>query len=511
MRWIKPILLIMMVFILTIPFTSEAMAEGIQDSVISEERLDQAVSYFNEQMERNDIVGGVLGITHQDKLIRSQGFGKLDLEREQMPNENTVYSIASVTKSFTATAIYQLQHEGLLDIDQTVSTYIPWFQFKQKELTDQITLRHLLTHSAGGIGSFQTDGLVFEDNKARDSLEDFVRLFDQIEITQEPGQSGSYCNGCYSILGLVIEQVSGLSYYDYIQQKILDPLQMKDTVFGHHLNSITDSQLAKEYTWFLANKVHINRSFEAFGSAQDPEGGLYSTIEDLSKFHSAQLGFAEYSLLAPDSIEESRIGYVTTEMNNASYTASGFERKELHQNATFYKTGDGVGSATAILFIPEHDLGITLFLGEFHPEIQQQMIEGITSVMLGHEPESNLAPFTLGKLLGIISITLILLGTFFLVFLIRRLWRKGLYAKNLVRSILSLIGYGACAAPFWFLFLTVRPTSIGFYGYPYDLAIGMIMFVGAFSLWFMYYVMVIFLKKYKRKLNQGVATLTSKL
>ena len=485
-------------FILIYPFTSNAIAQEIQEKEISEERIKLAEDYFNEQMQKNNIIGGVFGITHQDKLIRSQGYGNIDKKSNQIPNEKTVYSIASVTKAFTGTAIYQLQDEGLLDIDQPVSTYIPWFSFKQEELTDEITLRHLLTHSAGGISSFQTDGLIFADRKARDSLGDYIRLFNKIEIQQKPGKAGNYCNGCYDLLGLVIEYVSGLSYYDYIQQYMLDPLQMNETVFGYNLDKISDTQLAKEYTWFFSRKVHMNRSFEAFGSAQDPDGGLYSTIEDISKYLSAQLGFAERPIMTAHSMADSRSDYVSTELGDALYTASGFETKDLQQNKIFYKTGDGIGSASAILFIPEHDLGITLLLGEFHPEIQLPIAEGIATILLGHEPDFNSTPFTFGKLLGIVSITLFLLGAGFLVFLIRRFRKKSFYAKSLSRSILSWIGYGAAAVPFWFLFFKVRPTSIGLYGYPYDLAIGMVMITGAFSLWFMYFTLVILLKKYNK-------------
>ncbi|MGI2296498.1 serine hydrolase domain-containing protein [Paenibacillus sp. GXUN7292] len=504
MRGIKSILLGVVLFILINPFSSNALARELDEKRISEERLKLAEDYFNEQMQNNNIIGGVFGITYQDKLIRSQGYGKIDKKTNQMPNEKTVYSIASVTKSFTASAIYQLQDEGLLHLDEPIRTYIPWFRFKQEKLSDQITLRHLLTHSAGGIGSFQTDGLIFAERKARDSLEDYVRLFKTIEVQQKPGQSGNYCNGCYDILGLVIEYVSGLSYYDYIQQNILDPLQMKETVFGTKLNQFADSRLAKEYTWFFTQKVHINRSFEAFGSAQDPDGGLYSTIEDLSKFLSAQLGFTEHPLMNSQSIADSRTDHVSTELFDALYTASGFETKQLHQNKIFYKTGDGVGSASAILFIPEQDLGVTLLLGEFHPEIQLTIVEGISAILLGYEPDFNSAPFTFGKTLGILSIALLLAGIVFLGFLIRRFRKKSFYAKSLSRSILSWMGYGAAAAAFWLLLLKVRPTSIGFYGYPYDLAIGILMITGALSLWFIYFTLVISLKKYNKEKSKNI-------
>lgn len=483
-----------LVFLILIdPVTTNALTREVQDTEISEERIQLAIDYFNEQMQNNNIIGGVFGITHRDQLIRSQGFGKINKRSNKTPDKKTIYSIASVTKSFTAAAIYQLQDKGLLNVDSPVNTYIPWFRFKQS--TENITLRHLLTHSAGGIGSFQTDGLIFADRKARDSLEDYIRLFEHIEVQQKPGKAGNYCNGCYDLLGLVIEYVSGLNYSDYIQQNILEPLQMKETVFGYDLNQLPAAHVAKEYTWFFTHKVHINRSFEAFGHAQDPDGGLYSSIENLSKFLSAQLGFTESALMKSQSITDSRSGYVFTELLDALYTSSGFEVKELHQHKVYYKSGDGIGSASALLFIPERELGISLLLGEFHPEIQLPITEGIAAILLGQEPNFNSAPFTFGKLLGIVSIILLLIGMISLVLLVKKFRNSYFYFTSSPKLFLSWFGYGTVAASCWYLLIKIRPTSMGFYGYPYDLAIGLIMFTGSFTLWFVYITLCIIRNK----------------
>lgn len=501
-NWRTIVMLTIVLMIIFVPNTSRVFAVDTNktntgETVITNERLDQAEQYFIKLMEKNNVIGGVFGVTYRDKLIRSQGYGTTDLEQGQKPDDTTVYSIASVTKVFTATAIYQLQEQGRLNIDRPVSKYIPGFEFKQEELTDQITLRHLLTHSAGGIGSYQTDALHYKDSRAFDSLQHYVKMLKQVKMKQEPGQKGKYCNGCYDILGRVVEQVSGLSYYDYIQQHILTPLQMKDSVFGHQLGKIPETRLAKEYNWFLTRKVQMERSLDAFGPAQDPDGGLYSSIRDMSKFLSAQLGFSEHRF-KPSTIADSRQPYVTTETDNVFYTASGYEMKQLHQKNIFYKPGDGIGSATSILLIPDDDLGISLLLGEFHPGVQQQIIEGMASILMGHVPEPYPSTMTLGLFLGIVSMILILLSLVFLFFLIKRVWKERLYAKSLLRSILSLIGYGIAVAPFWFLLIAIRPTGTGFYGYPYDLAIGMVMITGVFTLWCIYYAMVLLTKNYAR-------------
>lgn len=497
MTGVKKVLFCIVIFLIGLPFTSTVSAEDGDAERRMEERLTRAEDYVREQLGNNDVVGGVYGIIYKDKLIRSQGFGMMNKQGQTTPSAETLYSIASVTKVFTATAIYQLKDEGLLDLDQPVSTYIPGFRFEKEALSAPVTLRHLLTHSAGGIGSFQTDGLIFSDRNARSSLQDYVQLLKKLEITEPPGQSGIYCNGCYDILGHVIERVSGMSYYDYMKQKIFEPLEMKQTMFGQDLDTVPEPQLAQEYTWFFTRKIHMNRTFEAFGSAQDPDGGIYSTTEDLAKFMAYQLGYGNRTLLKADSIADSRKGYVSTDSSVGEYTASGFEMREIQQTKVYYTTGDGIGSASAVLFIPELQLGIVLLIGEFHPEIQQPIIEGMASIMLGQTPEQVHSTLTLGKLIGGISIVLMVISTVLFALLIRKGLRRSIYSKYLLNTFMSLFGWGVITVPFWYLLLSVRPTAVGFYGYPYDAAIALVMITAVSSLWFLYYLQVVITRKYK--------------
>ncbi|WP_182914261.1 serine hydrolase [Paenibacillus sp. 1011MAR3C5] len=485
----KILFLSIFIWFAAISYLAEASAAPSQK--INEETLAQISDYVREQFDHNRVIGGAVGIIHKDRLIYSEGFGVADRGRNDTPTEKTVYFSASITKALTATAILQLHEQGKLDIDKPVHTYIPWFQFQHSDRSLKVTLNHLLTHSAGGIGSFQTDGLVFAHKDAKDSLESYVRQFSKIRLSEEPGQSGNYCNGCYDVLGLVIEYVSGMSYYDYMQQNIFEPLGMKDTKFGPSLDQFDETRLATEYTWFLTRKLPIKRSFEEFGRAQDPDGGAYSTIEDLGKFISFQLGHANQQLLTPLSMENTRIGYVATELGDAEYTASGFEVKELQQTKVYYKTGDGIGSSTVILFIPNHDLGIALMIGEMHPEIQLPVAEGIASILMGYAPETTDFPLTFMKLIGIFSIALILLSVLLIGLFIRRGLRRKLHSRSILRLCLSLLVWGAVAASLWLLILTVRPSAMGVYGYPYDLAMGIGLITIVSNLWLGYYFLVL--------------------
>lgn len=490
------IFLILVCFAAASSFSVDGIAAENQD--IPQETLARVSDYVRQQLERNRVIGGALGIVHRDKLIYSEGFGAADRGRNDTPTEKTVYFAASITKALTATAVWQLHEQGKLDIDKPVQTYIPWFEFENSDLSSKVTLKHLLTHSAGGIGSWETDGLVFAHRDAKDSLESYVRQFRKVRLSEVPGQSGSYCNGCFDALGLVIEYVSGMSYYDYMRQNVFEPLGMKDTKFGPSLDEFEDTRLATEYTWFLTRKLPIKRSYEEFGRAQDPDGGAYSTIEDMGKFISFQLGYANQKLLEPRSMEESQIGFVATEMGDAFYTPSGFEVKELHQTKVYYKTGDGIGSSTVILYMPDRELGISLMIGEMRPEIQLPIAEGAASILLGYDPEPVDSPLTFMKLIGIVSIGLIVLSGLFTALFLRRVLSKKLHSKSVPRLIFSLFGWGAAAVSLWLLILTVRPSSMGIYGYPYDLAIGLGLITMVSSLWLGYYILVLIYGKYKR-------------
>lgn len=489
----------MFIFIFTLLVWLTCLAEASAKDLfeeMDEEALERASEYVKVQLDRNDVIGGAFGIIHKDRLIHSEGFGVADRGRKDIPTEKTVYYAASITKAFTATAILQLDDEGKLDIDEPVHTYIPWFQFQDADRSTRVTLRHLLTNSVGGVGSFQTDGLVFADKGAKDSLEVYVRQFSKVKLSEEPGQTGNYCNGCFDVLGLVIEYVSGMSYYDYMQKHIFEPLEMNETVFGHSLDQFDETRLATEYTWFFTRKTSIKRSFEEFGKVQDPDGGAYSTIEDLGKFISFQLGYRGQGVVKPQSLENSRIGYVATELGDAEYAPNGFEVKELHESKVYYKTGDGIGSSTVIMFIPDYELGIALLLGEMHPEIQQSIAEGAASILMGYEPEDVDSSITFMKLIGIVSIVLIIISGLLLILLVRRWLRKGIYAKSWLRVLLSLLVWGAVAVTMWLLLLTVRPSAMGVYGYPYDLAIGIVLLTVISSLWLGYYVLVIVLRRH---------------
>ena len=467
---------------------SLAHASNLSDGLLLQDRLAHIKEYVHEQFEQNELIGGVYGVIYQGELIDAQGFGTTDKRKTALPNSDTVYAVASVTKVFTAAAIYQLQEQGLLDIDRPVSTYIPEFRFRQEKLSEQLTLRHLMTHSAGGVG-FEGDGIMFKDRYARDSIERYVSLFKEVSMKEPPGTSGNYCNGCFDILGHIIERVTGISYYEYMDRYLFAPLGMKRTVYGERIDTIPASQLAQEYSWMFMKKTSMQRNFEAFGKAQDPDGGIYSSVDDLTKLVAFHLGYADNPLYGADSMIDSRINAVPTGAGNAYYTASGFEAGELHGTKVYWKVGDGIGSGSIMLMLPEYEFGVVLLIGEYRPGIQLPIAEGMASLLLGYEVNAADPPLHIGALFGFIAISLVCISIGLFVFLIWK-WRTARPAvKTRPRwNVMLATCWGAVAALFWYLVLFVRPSSMGIYGYPYDVGIGLLMIIAASTLCFAYYI-----------------------
>ena len=460
---------------LSISFFSNVSAKSMD---VSKENLNKVHSYVSEQFETAEIVGGSYAVVLNDQVIDSNGIGFSDLKLEQHATSETIYAVASVTKVLTAAAILQLQEQGKLSIHDPVQKYLPWFTYKDKEKSKEVTIQHLLTHSAG-VNRLDADGVIFTDEKKnRNSLEDSIRALNTVEMKYNPGEKGKYCNSCFNTLGLIIEKVSGESYYDYMKTNVFQPIGMGHTAFGLELKTLDSTNTAKEYSWFWGYRNTKLLNYQSFGKSQDPEGGIYTNSTDLARYVSSILGNGSSPILSQDSLIDSFTGIVPTEHQPWKYTIGGFEASKLWGQQVVYKGGDGIGSSAAIMMLPEEKLGVVLIIGESNSEPKQEIAKGMLQILMGEEPIKADYPPPLFKTAGMIMliVTLISLILFLLVALsvYKRVIRKDLSVKNwLLRMVISFLLL-IISVPIGYLLLNVRITQIGFYGYPIDIAIGLI-------------------------------------
>lgn len=236
------------------------------------DKIDELVSMYSEYGKFN---GSVL-VSDQGKVIYKKGFGMANMEWD-IPNQpNTKHRLGSITKQFTAMLILQLVAEGKLDLQAPITTYLPDYP---KASGDIITSHHLLTHTSG-IPNY-TAFPKFMENESRNPYtpEEFVKTFADKALDFTPGEKFSYSNSGYFLLGVLVEKLSGKSYAQMLQDKILIPLNMKDTGYDNHRDILKNRATGYE----KSGRDYVNSSYLDM-SIPYAAGSIYSTVEDLYKW-----------------------------------------------------------------------------------------------------------------------------------------------------------------------------------------------------------------------------------
>ncbi len=198
---------------------------------------------------RHQIPGIALAVSRDGSQVLARGWGWRDVGSRLPVNPNTVFPVASVTKSFTALAIMQLQDAGRLSVTDPVIVYLPEFRTPDAAATSRLTIHHLLTHTSG-LPLLPSRWFAFARDAARDfdpgevpvrldsrppidTVEQFMEFLTETAWSQlaPPGKVFSYSNEGYVVLGAVVERAAGLSYDRYVRRHILEPLDLHQTAF----------------------------------------------------------------------------------------------------------------------------------------------------------------------------------------------------------------------------------------------------------------------------------------
>ncbi len=229
--------------------------------------------------ERHSVPGAQLGILRytpgrEDELVEA-AFGTLNLATGAPATTTSVFQIGSITKVWTATVVLQLVDEGLVELDTPVADVVPELRLSDPDVTKSVTIRHLLTHTSG------IDGDVFTDTgRGDDCLEKYVDLLAEAGQNHPLGATWSYCNSGFSLLGRVIEKLTGTTWDQAMRDRLFTPLGLARTVtlpeeailhsaaVGHIDN---DGQQVPSPVWGLMRSV-------------GPAGLITSTVADVLAF-----------------------------------------------------------------------------------------------------------------------------------------------------------------------------------------------------------------------------------
>ena len=269
--------------VLGLSLTGVAVAPTAAQDPVADPEVQAQIGLFSAwlegQIEYRGLPGIVVGVVSDQELVWAEGFGHADLDGDRRMDVDTRFRMASHSKLFTATAIMQLREQRKVGLDDPVTDYLPWFTFQLAAPDDPpLTIEHLLTHSSGlprEAGSHWSDLDFPTAAEVRDLMSDRQAAF-------SPEVRWKYSNLAYTIAGMVVEQVSGLSWAAYLQQNIFDPLGMS--------SSSVDTEDAKMATGYGIRMPDGSRAVMPFVDARGMAAatGLTSTVEDMARFVSAQ-------------------------------------------------------------------------------------------------------------------------------------------------------------------------------------------------------------------------------
>lgn len=256
--------------------------------------MEQIDNLITREFSKRVIPGLAIGIVEDNRLSFFKGLGFASLEQEQPIRVNTVFRLASISKIITTMAVLQLSEKQIIDINDPVNMHLSTGKIHVKSGWPDVTIKHLLTHRSGIGELFQKRdafkpgfGLIVKGRETR--IPPLSTIHEDLLIPEIPaGTKYAYSNIAFSLLGYMIEQVTGTSFRDHVMQSIVKPLGMANTDFIR-----SDRVAINEATGYKKRRCGKEK-FKQVRYLKNiimPAGNLYSTIEDMSLLASCLLNW----------------------------------------------------------------------------------------------------------------------------------------------------------------------------------------------------------------------------
>lgn len=332
----------------------------------SSEIWTQLVKFTADEMERLKIPGVAIGILH-DEVHSTIGLGETSIENPLSVNDETLFQIGSITKTFTCTAIMSLIEEGKLSLDTKINEILPEFKLKDDEATSNCTIQHLLTHTGGWVGDFFID-----TGSGEDAPDLFVSRMSELDQVAPPGSYFSYNNSGFGLLGFVLKRIYERSYEETILQIILDPLDMNSCYFKPTdvmVNSFCVGHRIEQEELIIAKPWHIPR-------CGYPEGGLVANVGDLLKY-------ARFHLSIDSSKSESILTKETRQLmqkphysiqKDKNYCGLSWGIRKIDKSIVIYHGGAMNGQIALFLLVPNNKFALVVLS---NADLGRQLIKEI--------------------------------------------------------------------------------------------------------------------------------------
>lgn len=312
--------------------------------------------WIEAQRAYRNLPGLSVALVHDQDLIYARGFGYSDIDDEVPATPQTMYRVASITKTLTATAIMQLRDQGKLQLDDPVERHLPWFRIKNRfPNAPAITIRHLLTHTSG---LPRESAYPYWTDYKFPSRSEMIKALEQQETIFPTETRVKYSNLGFVLAGEIVAEISGIPYSEFVSKNILEPLGMSSTTI--YFQDKDRKRLAVGYGRRMENGGRAEMPF-LNARAIAASANLTSTVEDLAKFASLQFReghvvFGSQILRGTTLKEMHRVQWVNPNWKGGWGLGFTISRKE--EKTVVGHAGWVAGYRSQLSFLPEDKIAV---------------------------------------------------------------------------------------------------------------------------------------------------------
>jgi CubicO group peptidase (beta-lactamase class C family) len=350
----------------------------------AEPQLRGVGAVMQAAVEAHEISGAVTAVVTKDKLLHLETTGFADLGNKRPMQPDSLFWIASMTKPVTAVTILMLQDEGKLNVADRIEKYIPEFAGLKTPSGQpaHLTIAQALTHTSG-LGEATS-----ESARNAHTLADLIPLYLAAPMQYEPGAKWSYTQSGINAAARIVEIVSGISFDAFVQQRILDPLGMKDTTFYPHEQALERRAIGytKNRTTGALEAAPPVAGFGVKGHPPLGNGGLFSTAPDYARFCQMLLGAGTLDGKRYLSAEAMKL---LTTVQTGDLPTGFFQSPQFGSHGTSY----GWGIGTCILRAPHPGVAAMLSPGTFGhggawgTQAWMDPVRGVAYVLMMQRPD----------------------------------------------------------------------------------------------------------------------------
>lgn len=359
------IVMLLLALVLTAPLSAQPPS--------AVEGFTTVETVIEQQMAQQGVPGLAVAVVYDDELVYAQGFGVRSTETNDPVTPDTLFMIASTTKPLTAIGLLRLVDAGLVDLDAPVTTYLPDVLWD-----DDITVRHLLSHTAGL--SDAGDSMVSRDP---DALRESLSLFSEASLFASPGLVHSYSNPGIDLIGAVIESVSGQYYADYMASEVFAPMGMTRSTFLASLAVTFPTAVGYQPDLMPVRPLPDN-------AAEFPSGFALSSVTDLTHLLAFILnqGTVNQTAIVSPALAQAMQTPASVRLVSPMTYGLGLAIESYRGTVRVGHNGSIIGFTSLLQTLPAHDLGVVVLTNSTGFDAEP-IFSAVTDALIDLPPEDT--------------------------------------------------------------------------------------------------------------------------